>query len=206
MRNLTQVEGMSLEVLRQGIDWQFESVADYLTFIERRGTGFRVHYAIADVASFVRPGGALDLETHRRGVTLYSPDLRTSLHPPVLSEGAASLLPDVVRPAVLWRIDLDSAGQQVEVDVERALVPLPSPLSSSYYYVCFVYHVVYPPFLHFFFRLQGPVVIRGGGYCAGRHIHPVGAQQELPDASDHSVGSAGLVGTPTKLGSGNVLN
>jgi exoribonuclease R len=95
---------------------------DQAVFIERLGTGFRVHYAIADVASFVRPGGAIDLETHRRGVTLYSPDLRTSLHPPLLSEGVASLLPDVVRPAVLWRIDLDSAGLPVEVDVERALV------------------------------------------------------------------------------------
>ena len=95
---------------------------DQAVYIERRGTGFRVHYAIADVASFVQPGGALDAETHRRGVTYYSPDLRTSLHPPVLSEGVASLLPDVVRPAVLWRIDLDSAGHAVEVDVERALV------------------------------------------------------------------------------------
>jgi exoribonuclease R len=102
---------------------------DQAVYIERLGTGYRVHYAIADVASFVRPGGAIDLETHRRGVTLYSPDLRTSLHPPVLSEGATSLLPDVVRPAVLWRIDLDSAGQQVEVDVERALVRSTAKLS-----------------------------------------------------------------------------
>lgn len=38
MRNLTQVEGMSLEVLRQGIDWQFESVPEYLDFLERRGS------------------------------------------------------------------------------------------------------------------------------------------------------------------------
>ncbi len=104
---------------------------DQAVHIERRGTGFRVHYAIADVAAFVRPGGALDLETYRRGVTLYSPDLRTSLHPPLLSEGAASLLPDVVRPAVLWRIDLDSSGQQVEVDVERALVRSTAKLSYA---------------------------------------------------------------------------
>jgi exoribonuclease R len=41
----------------------------------------------------------------------------------------ASLLPDVVRPAVLWRIDLDSSGQQVEVDVERALVRSRAKLS-----------------------------------------------------------------------------
>ena len=35
-----------------------------------------------------------------------SPTLRVPLHPPALSEGAASLLPGQVRPAVLWRIDL----------------------------------------------------------------------------------------------------
>ncbi|NDB19225.1 MAG: hypothetical protein EB027_08220, partial [Actinobacteria bacterium] len=46
MRNLTQVEGMSLEVLQAGIDWQFESVPDYLAMIERRGT-------VPNVAAFV---------------------------------------------------------------------------------------------------------------------------------------------------------
>jgi len=44
------------------------------------------------------------------------------LHPPVLSEGAASLLPDGVRPAVLWRIEIDGEGEQVGVHVERATV------------------------------------------------------------------------------------
>ncbi len=37
MRNLTQVEGMSLEVLRSGIVWDFESFPDYLDALERRG-------------------------------------------------------------------------------------------------------------------------------------------------------------------------
>ncbi len=66
---------------------------DQAMHLERRGDGFRVRYAIADVGAFVRPGGALDAEAHRRVETLYSPDTRTPLHPPVLSEGAASLLP-----------------------------------------------------------------------------------------------------------------
>ena len=95
---------------------------DQAMHIERRGDGFRVRYAIADVASFVRPSGALDAETHRRGQTYYSPDTRTPLHPPVLSEGAASLLPGQVRPSVLWTIDLDRDGEQTGVDVRRALV------------------------------------------------------------------------------------
>ncbi len=46
MANLTQVEGMSIEVLRAGIDWQFESIPQYLDFIERRG-------AVVNLAAFV---------------------------------------------------------------------------------------------------------------------------------------------------------
>lgn len=38
MRNLTQVEGMSLEVLQRGIRWEFETFAEYLTFLRRRGS------------------------------------------------------------------------------------------------------------------------------------------------------------------------
>lgn len=37
MRNLTHVEGMSLEVLRHGIRWEFESFPEYLALIERLG-------------------------------------------------------------------------------------------------------------------------------------------------------------------------
>ncbi|MFJ4712032.1 RNB domain-containing ribonuclease [Streptomyces sp. NPDC088785] len=88
----------------------------------RPGGGYRVTYAIADVAAFVAPGGALDAEAHRRVTTLYFPDDRTPLHPPVLSEGAASLLPDRTRPAALWTIDLDADGRTVAADVVRALV------------------------------------------------------------------------------------
>ena len=39
MRNLTQVEGMSLDVLRQGIDWGFETFPEYLDLLRRKGSG-----------------------------------------------------------------------------------------------------------------------------------------------------------------------
>lgn len=89
---------------------------------ERRGSGYRVHYAIADVAAFVLPGGALDDEARDRGVTLYSPDGRAPLYPDPLGEGAASLLPEVDRPAALWTLDLDQRGALVDVGVQRATV------------------------------------------------------------------------------------
>ena len=88
----------------------------------RADGGYRVHYAIADVAAFVAPGSALDAEAHRRRLTLYFPDGKVPLHPPVLSEGAASLLPGEPRPALLWRIDLDAEGRRVATDLRRALV------------------------------------------------------------------------------------
>lgn len=42
MRNLTQVEGMSLEVLRQGVRWEFETVPEYFAMLERRGVALNV--------------------------------------------------------------------------------------------------------------------------------------------------------------------
>ena len=38
MRNLTQVEGMSLDVLRSGIRWEFETFAEYLAQLRRSGS------------------------------------------------------------------------------------------------------------------------------------------------------------------------
>ncbi|MBW8171471.1 RNB domain-containing ribonuclease [Ornithinimicrobium sp. Arc0846-15] len=83
---------------------------------------FRVCYAIADVPAFVAPGGALDAEVRLRGQTIYCPDKRVALHPPVMSEAAASLLPDETRPAYVWNIVLDEHGETLSAIVARAMV------------------------------------------------------------------------------------
>jgi exoribonuclease R len=91
--------------------------------LERRaGGGWRVRYAIADVAAFVTAGGPVDSEAWARGATLYAPDARVPLHPVSLSEGAASLLPGQDRPACAWTLDLDADGEQLAVDLRRAWV------------------------------------------------------------------------------------
>lgn len=102
---------------------------DQAVQIGRDGSGYLVSYAIADIAAFVRPGGPIDVEAHRRGQTFYAPHRRFPLHPPVLSEGAASLLPGEVRPALLWQIRLDADGATVEKEVRRALVRSRAQLS-----------------------------------------------------------------------------
>jgi exoribonuclease R len=70
----------------------------------------------------VRPGGAIDTEAWQRGVTMYLPDGRAGLHPPELAEGAASLLPDGDRPAVVFSVRVASDGAVSLDDVERSVI------------------------------------------------------------------------------------
>ncbi|MDB5694161.1 MAG: ribonuclease [Alphaproteobacteria bacterium] len=90
--------------------------------IEAAGSDLLLHYAIADVAWFVEDGGAVDAEAWKRGMTLYLPDGKAGLYPPVLAEGAASLLPDGPRPAVIFSVRVAPDGEVHLDGAERALV------------------------------------------------------------------------------------
>ena len=95
---------------------------DQAMHLERTAEGYRVLYAIADVPFFVDLDGVIDHEARRRGETLYLPDRRIPLHPEVLSEGVASLLPEQTAPAFVWELTLDERGEVVGIGLERALV------------------------------------------------------------------------------------
>ncbi|HET6693991.1 MAG TPA: RNB domain-containing ribonuclease [Pedococcus sp.] len=95
---------------------------DQALHIERDGDGYVVHYAIADLGAFITPGDPVDVEANRRGETLYGADSKVPLHPKVISEDAGSLLPEQVRPALLWTIKVDSTGEGTDVTVQRARV------------------------------------------------------------------------------------
>ncbi|ATG51993.1 exoribonuclease R [Brachybacterium vulturis] len=104
------------------LDPETSTDLDQAMHLERTDGGYRVLYAIADVPWFVDLDGPIDQEARRRGETLYLPDRRIPLHPEVLSEGVASLLPDQPTPAFVWVLDLDAAGDVVGIDLERAQV------------------------------------------------------------------------------------
>ena len=90
--------------------------------LERAGGGLRVWYAIADVGFWVDAGSPLEREAWLRGMTFYAPDCRKPLYPPALSEGAASLLPNAVKPAFVFAFELDARAEIVSWTMERALV------------------------------------------------------------------------------------
>ena len=104
---------------------------DQAVHVAKTDDGWRVHYAIADVAAWVAPGGAIDLESQARGFTMYFPDSRSPLHPQAISEDAASLLPDLDRQSLLWTIDLDETGEIINANLERALVRSRAKLSYA---------------------------------------------------------------------------
>lgn len=121
-----------------------------------------LHYAIADVASFVDDGDALDQEAWRRGSTLYLPDGKAGLYPPVLAEGAASLLPDGPRPAVIFRVRLDAVGQATLVGAERATIHSRAKLA----YDTVRPTDVAPGFAEFARRVSAAEAARGAGNVA----------------------------------------
>ena len=90
--------------------------------IERDGDGLRLHVHIADVAAFVRPGGALDGEAQRRGNSVYVPGAVEPMLPHALSSEACSLVPGVPRSAVTAEISIGPGGPARSSSFYRSLI------------------------------------------------------------------------------------
>lgn len=90
--------------------------------LEPAGADWLLHYAIADVGWFVADDDPLDREAWARGETTYLPDGKAALYPRVLSEAAASLLPDGPRPAVVFTTRIDPDGRARLQGVVRAVI------------------------------------------------------------------------------------
>lgn len=83
---------------------------DAVQLVKRLPGGWRVAVHIAEPGFFVYPNEPLDREAQQRGTTLYLPDQRYPLFPKVLSEGAMSLLPGELRPALSFTFDVTRDG------------------------------------------------------------------------------------------------
>ncbi|MDE2301707.1 MAG: VacB/RNase II family 3'-5' exoribonuclease [Sphingomonadales bacterium] len=84
--------------------------------------GFRAVVAIADVAFYVRPGGALDREARIRGNSVYFPDRVVPMLPEVLSADVCSLKAGVPRAAMACHLTISAQGQVTSSRFSRAVV------------------------------------------------------------------------------------
>ncbi|MGC1269568.1 MAG: ribonuclease R [Croceibacterium sp.] len=86
--------------------------------------GFRAVVAIADVAFYVRPGGAIDREARKRGNSVYFPDRVVPMLPEVLSADVCSLKQGEDRAAMACHLTISKDGRITEWRFTRALVRL----------------------------------------------------------------------------------
>src|SRR5438270_4385360 len=84
--------------------------------------GYRLVVAIADVAHYVKPGGALDREALRRGTSVYFPSMVLPMLPERISNGICSLNPDVDRLCMVCDLALDSAGRPLHAEIYEGVM------------------------------------------------------------------------------------
>jgi ribonuclease R len=75
--------------------------------------GWVVIVAIADVASYVKPGSALDKEARKRGNSVYFPDRVVPMLPERISNDLCSLKEDEPRPCLAVRMIFDKDGRKL---------------------------------------------------------------------------------------------
>jgi ribonuclease R len=78
--------------------------------------------AIADVAHYVRPGTALDLEARKRGNSVYLPKNVVPMLPEELSNGLCSLRPDEHRACMAYEIKINKKGRIIQRQLHQGVM------------------------------------------------------------------------------------
>nr|WP_189440932.1 ribonuclease R [Rhodanobacter panaciterrae] len=76
----------------------------------KRGGGWRLIVAIADVSHYVQVGNALDREAYERSTSTYFPGFVVPMLPETLSNGICSLMPKVERMCMVCDMLVDAEG------------------------------------------------------------------------------------------------
>ncbi len=101
-----------------------QSTADYddAISVEQDGDLLRVGIHISDVAHFIRRGDPLDAEARNRGSSIYMPDEKIPMFPPILADGLLSLKAGTVRPAISVLVQMDTDANVLSYEVCQSLI------------------------------------------------------------------------------------
>jgi len=89
---------------------------------ERADGGFELQVHIADVAQYVQPATALDLEARLRGNSVYFPDRAIPMLPQELSTNICSLRPDEDRLVLSCLMQIDAHGDVLSYEVTEGVI------------------------------------------------------------------------------------
>jgi len=92
------------------IDGETAKDFDDAVWCERKGRGFRLVVAIADVSHYVRDGDPLDRDARERGTSVYFPRRVIPMLPEALSNELCSLKPAVDRLCMVCDMDITAQG------------------------------------------------------------------------------------------------
>jgi ribonuclease R len=104
---------------------------DDAVFVSRKGQGYELWVAIADVAHYVPMGTALDREAYERGNSYYFPSSVEPMFPQALSNGLCSLNPLVPRLSMAVRMQMGPDGARGEARVMNAVIQSHARLTYS---------------------------------------------------------------------------
>ena len=104
------------------IDGETARDFDDAVFAARSGRGWRLIVAIADVAHYVKPAGALDLEALERGNSVYLPDRVVAMLPETISNNLCSLRPHEARLAMVCDMRVSASGKVTRFEFYEAVI------------------------------------------------------------------------------------
>ena len=102
---------------------------DQALYIDKVQSQYRVFYALADAAYYVRPGMHLFDEALKRGSSYYLPGLMIPMLPRPLCEGLISLNENVVRRAMVFQLNLNESGVCVNTQIFHSRIRSRAKLS-----------------------------------------------------------------------------
>ncbi len=111
------------------IDGQSTLDFDDALSIETRDNQFLVGIHISDVAQHIKKGDLLDQEARSRGSSIYMPDNRISMAPPLLAENRLSLKKDKIRPAISTMVKISLSGDIISYDIFPSIIRVDHQLS-----------------------------------------------------------------------------
>ena len=105
------------------IDGETARDFDDAVLVQRAGDGiWELQVHIADVAEYVRPGTALDLEARLRGTSVYFPDRAIPMLPQELSTDICSLRPNEDRLVLSCLMRIDPQGEILDYEITEGVI------------------------------------------------------------------------------------